>query len=76
MPTATMTWDEAMRIWFALPKEEHLLLRRAAVRRMVDRGCEEIGTSDVNGEVFAIVTAGEVLEEIEGQREWEGLSWD
>ena len=67
--TATMTWDEAMRLWFAMPKEEHFLLRRAAVQRMINKGCEEIGTSDVNHEVFAIVTAGEVQEAMEQQRE-------
>jgi len=63
-----MKWETAMGIWKNLPAEEEQLLRRAACRRMIDRGCEEIGTSDVNCEVYNMVAFGDYREEIEEQR--------
>lgn len=66
-----MPWDEAMKIWKNLPKEEHDLLRRAAVRNMLDRGCEEIGTSDVNHEVYKLVSYGDHEMAIEEQKQLE-----
>jgi len=66
-----MSWEEAMQIWKQLPKEEHDLLRRAAVRQMLERGCDEIGTSDVNHEVYKLVSYGEHKVAIEDQRKHE-----
>ena len=66
-----MPWDEAMKIWKNLPKEEHDLLRRAAVRNMLDRGYEEIGTSDVNHEVYKLVSYGDHEMAIEEQKQLE-----
>jgi hypothetical protein len=60
-----------MKIWKDLPKEEYHLLRRAAVQKMIDHGCEEVGTSDVNHEVYAMVAFGEYREAIEDQRRLE-----
>jgi hypothetical protein len=66
-----MAWETAMGIWKNLPAEENRLLRRAAVQKMIDRGCEEVGTSDVNHEVYALVSFGEYHEAIEDQRRLE-----
>lgn len=66
-----MSWDEAMKIWKNLPKEEHDLLRQAAVRQMLERGCDEIGTSDVNHEVYKLVSYGDYKEAIKEQRLYE-----
>jgi len=71
MITKRMKWDDAMKVWKDLPEEEYFLLRRAAVRQMTERGCEEIGTSDVNGEVYNLVSLGEHLQAIEEQRRYE-----
>ncbi len=66
-----MTWDEAMDIWQALPREEHFLLRRAASRRISEGGAGEVGTSDVNWEVFYIVSEDDHKRVIKEQREYE-----
>jgi len=66
-----MEWDEAMDIWEALPKEKHFLLRRAASRQMTERGCEEVGTSDINWEVFYLVSEGNYKQAIKEQRAYE-----
>jgi hypothetical protein len=66
-----MAWETAMGIWKNLSAEENRLLRRAAVQKMIDRGCEEVGTSDVNHEVYALVAFGEYREAIEDQRRLE-----
>jgi len=66
-----MTWEAAMKIWKDLPAEENRLLRRASVQRMIARGVEEVGTSDVNHEVYALVAFGEYREAIEDQRRLE-----
>jgi hypothetical protein len=67
-----MSFYEAMRIWKNLPKEEHDLLRRAAIQKMLERGCDEIGTSDVNHEVYSLVSCGDHEVAIEDQRNHEG----
>ena len=50
-----MTFEEAMDVWKKMPKTQQVVLRKLAVRNMIDRGCEEIGTSDVNWEVYSII---------------------
>jgi len=71
MKKTKMSWDEAMDIWEKLPKDQHFLLRRAAVRQMVERGCEEVGTSDVNHEVYDLVSHGDHMQAIEEQKLYE-----
>lgn len=61
-------WNEAMQYWHSLPQEKFYKLREAAVNQMIESGCEEIGTSDVNHEVFHLIISGrhlEILEELE-----------
>lgn len=50
-----VTFEEAMAIWKGMSQVQQLILRKLAVKQMIERGCEEIGTSDVNWQVYDII---------------------
>jgi hypothetical protein len=45
-------WDKAMDWWRNNPHS--MIIRNLACNRMIQRGCEEIGSSDINHTVYSM----------------------
>ena len=50
--TTKARWKKAMDWW--KNSSDSILIRKAACDKMIQRGCEEIGSSDVNHEVYSM----------------------
>lgn len=51
-------WNEAFHSFKLLGKDIQSILRNCAVQHMIERGCEEVGSSDVNHELFSMYRTG------------------
>lgn len=51
-------WNEAFHSFKLLSKDIQSILRNCAVQHMIERGCEEVGSSDVNHELFSMYRTG------------------
>lgn len=52
------SWNEAMHSFKLLSPSMQQILRRCATERLVDSGCEEVGSSDCNAELVAMWRIG------------------
>jgi hypothetical protein len=57
-----MTWEEAMGVWKGMPELEQLIIRKAACRQLAGFG--EIGSSDINHSVYALINSGTYKDEL------------
>jgi hypothetical protein len=48
------THEQAIDLYRRMGERERQLIRRLASQRLVNRGCEEVGTSDINHEISSI----------------------
>ena len=48
------TFEEAIALWKKLPDKERQIIRSIASRRLVWQGACEVGSSDINHEVYRI----------------------
>lgn len=59
-------WDAIMAQYNALPFEQRQQLRRAAADKLVADGAEEVGTSDVNHQIYVMIKNGEFYTGMDG----------
>ena len=53
-------WTECFELFRILAPDFQHVLRKCAAEHLIERGCEEVGSSDVNNELFHMWTlAGE-----------------
>ena len=51
-------WNEAFQSFKLLGKYIQSILRNCAVQHMIERGCEEVGSSDTTHELFSMYRIG------------------
>ena len=51
-------WNEAFHSFKLLGKDIQGILRNCAVQHMIESGCEEAGSSDINHELFSMYRIG------------------
>ena len=54
-----MTWEAAFELFNSLREIEQMIIRQAAVQRLIDYGFEEVGSSDRNHSVYDLISSGE-----------------